>query len=163
MKMAVVLSVSELESAYKRIKSWNFWISECCFCVVVLALGCNFWAQIWRRLLETAWRKSSHISAFDFNILSYDLTQPLIITSQYSLFGQISLVFAFDAEIDKSTQLFCLNSLNLQPLVLDTLANLAADAYTSTAYMCMRVVICVYIRNRVYACIHVYIDVRIGL
>lgn len=66
------------------------------------------------------------ISAFVFDILSYELTQPLIVTSQYSLFGQISLVLALNAELNESTQLLSLDSLDLKSFVLDTLTNLAS-------------------------------------
>ena len=47
-------------------------------------------------------------------------------TSQNSLFRQVGLVLALYSEADKTLQLAGLNSLNLESLVLDALAHLAA-------------------------------------
>lgn len=47
-------------------------------------------------------------------------------SSQNSLFRQVSLVLALNSEADKTLQFVSLNSLNLKSLVLDALANLAA-------------------------------------
>lgn len=80
------------------------------------------------------------ISAFVFDILSYELTQPLIVTSQYSLFGQISLVLAFNAELNESTQLLSLDSLDLKSFIFDTLTNLA------TFFQVVKAVLLLYIR-----------------
>lgn len=47
-------------------------------------------------------------------------------SSQNSLFRQVSLVFALDSELDQAAQFLGLNSLNLQSFILDALADLAA-------------------------------------
>jgi len=49
-----------------------------------------------------------------------------VMSSQNSLFRQVSLVLALNSEADKTLQFVSLNSLNLKSLVLDALANLAA-------------------------------------
>jgi hypothetical protein len=58
----------------------------------------------------------------------YELAQALmcVMSSQNSLFGQISLVLAFYTKLDKTLQFLALNSLHLKPLVFDTLADLSA-------------------------------------
>ena len=47
-------------------------------------------------------------------------------SSQNSLFRQVSLVFALNSEIDQAAQFLSLNSLNLQSFIFDALADLAA-------------------------------------
>ena len=58
----------------------------------------------------------------------YELAQALmcVMSSQNSLFGQVSLVLAFYTKFDKTLQFLALNSLYLKPLVFDALADLAA-------------------------------------
>ena len=62
-------------------------------------------------------------------------------TSQNSLFRQVSLVLALYSEVDKTLQLLSLNSFNLKSLVLDTLTHLAAllKIVESRLLRCLRV------------------------
>ena len=60
---------------------------------------------------------------------SYELAQPLLIvppSSQYSLLREVGLVFVGDTDLLESVQLRGLDPFDLQSLVLDALANLAA-------------------------------------
>lgn len=49
-----------------------------------------------------------------------------LMTSQNSLFGQIGLIFAFNALVDKTLQLLLLYPLYLKSFVLDPLTNLTS-------------------------------------